>query len=146
MKKLFLTAFMLLGLLFVSQAQTGWDTHLTKLTSAIKCNAGLYGLDGTQWGGGRTLSLSTDEVKYIISGFANPSQLFVSGPKVIGVKYMTTRADDNLIILKHGIDGVVCKKSKHTVTICKFSENNVTPAQANIATSNFADYLKSFGY
>jgi len=145
MKKLFLTAFMLLGLTFVSQAQS-WEAYLTKLTSAIKCNAGLYGLDGTQWAGHANLSLPADEVKYIISGFANPGQLFASSPKVNGVKYMTMKADDNSIILKHGIDGVVCKKSKRTVTICKFSESNVTPAQANIATSNFADLMKSINF
>ena len=136
---------MLLGLLYVSQAQA-WDAHLAKLTTAIKCNAGLYDLDGTQWAGHANLSLPADEIKYIISGFANPGQLFGNGPKVNGVKYMATRADDHLIILKHGIDGVVCKKSNKTVTICKFSENNVTPAQANIATANFADYMKSIGF
>jgi hypothetical protein len=145
MKKIFLSAFVFLCFTLASQAQS-WEAHLTKLNSAIKCSPGLFGLDGAQWAGHAKLKLPADEVKYIISGFAKSGPLFASGPKLNGVKYMTTRADDNVIILKHGTDGVVCKKTQKTVIICKFSENDVTPAQAHIATLKFADHLKTLGY
>ncbi len=123
-----------------------WDAHLEKLTKAIVCKAGLYGLDGVQWAGHAQLNLAADEVKYIIGGFANPGGLFAAGPKIGGVKHMTTRADDSLIILKHGTDGLVAVKTGKAVVFCKFSENDATPAQANIATQNFGDYLKGLGF
>jgi len=59
---------------------------------------------------------------------------------------MTTRADDHLIILKHGTSGAVVVKSNQAVSFCYFNESDCTPAQANIATQNFADYLKGFNY
>jgi len=123
-----------------------WDAHLAKLTSAVKCHAGLYGQDGVQWAGQASLTLPADELKYIIAGFANPNSLFAAGPKVSGVKFMATRSDGHLIVLKHGQDGVICKKTDKTVVICKFSEADCTPAQALIATESFADYLKSIHF
>ncbi len=123
-----------------------WDAHLAKLNAAVKCHAALHGTDGVQWAGHAQLALPADEVKYIIAGFANPNSLFASGPKVLTVKHMATRADDHLIILKHGTDGLVAVKTAKTVIFCKFSENDVTPANANIATQNFGEYMKGIGY
>ncbi len=125
---------------------SGWDPHLQRLLSSAKCQAGLYGMDGTQWAGVHSLPLPSEEVKYIIGGFASSATLFASGPKVNGVKYFATRADGELIVLKHGTDGLVASKSKQAITFCKFSEEDITPAMAVIRTTSFADYLKSIGY
>jgi len=103
-------------------------------------------VDGVQWAGHQSLKASADEVKYINAGFGTPANLFASGPKLLGEKYMTTRADGNLIIGKHGTHGFVAVKSAKCFVICSFDETTVTPAQANIATQNFADYMKGLGF
>jgi len=123
-----------------------WDAHLAKLTTAVKCHAAMFGHDGVQWAGHASLAPPGDEVKYLIAGFSNPNSLFGAGPKLLGEKFMTTRADDHLIIGKHGTHGFVALKTSKTIVICYFDEQYVTPANANIATQNFGDYLKGIGF
>lgn len=127
-------------------AQSGWDAHLAKLNAAVKCRAAMYGHDGIQWAGQSQLKLPADEIKYILQGFTNPNSLFQKGPTIEGLKYMTTRADSTLIMLKHGPQGAVFAKTPKTVVACRFDESATTPANANIAVGKFVDYLATIGY
>ena len=147
-KRHFISALAMAAASLIAQpVWASWEAHLaSKLTNASKCSGALYGLDSVQWAGQAQVKLPADEVKYIIAGFANPGSLFAAGPKVAGTKYMTTRADDHLIVLKHGTIGAVFVKSKQAVAACLFDESKMTPAQANIATQNFSDYLKGIGF
>lgn len=124
-----------------------WDAHLAKLSNSVKnSHCGLFGHDGVQWAGHAALPLPAEEAKYIIGGFSNPGSLFASGPKVQGEKFMCTRGDNSLIILKHGTKGLVALKTAKCVSMCKFDESDVTPANANIAVQKFGEYLKTIGF
>jgi hypothetical protein len=125
-------------------ALASWDAHLAKLTSAVKCTAGMWGLDGVQWAG--SLKPTPAEIRTITTNFAKPETFFASGPTINGEKFMTTRADGTLLMLKHGTHGVVFVKTAKTFVGCKFDEADTTPAQALVATQNFGDYLKSIGF
>ncbi len=137
--------FLVASMLFQPAWAGSWDAHLAKLNAVINCKAGMYGLDGTQWAGLAQLNLAPVEIQYIIAGFQNPGSLFAASPKLMGTKYMTTRADNNLIILKNASNGAVFVKSKQVVTAC-FFDSKITPASANVAAQNFAEYLKNIGY
>lgn len=127
-------------------ADGSWETNLAKLTSAIKCRGALYGHDAVQWAGRSQVTAAVDEVKYLLAGFANPASLFATGPKVETLKYMATRADGTVIVLKLGPKGCVFVKTAKTMIGCLFEEANVTPANALIATQKFASYIKSLGF
>lgn len=134
------------GALVWRPALASWDAHLARLTSAIKCKAALFGPDSVQWAGLSQLAPPTAEVRYIVAGFAKPGSLFAAGPTLLAVKYMCTRADAKVILGKRGSDGFVACAGLGTVTLCKFSEADVTPAQALVATQNFVAYMASLGY
>ena len=136
----------LMLLSFTSFAQSGWDAHLAKLTSAVKVKAGIFGLDHSQWAGKSTLTLPMDELKFIIMGFDKPNDILGSGTKINGTSYKATKADKTIMVLKHGRDGAVCYKTAKAVIISKFNEADATPAQVVTATQKFADYLKGLGY
>jgi profilin len=133
-------------LLMNRPAFASWDADLFKLTSAIKCQAGLFGLDGEQWAGQMSLRVPASEIKIILAGFAKPVAIFGSWPMLQGVKYMCTRADHTLILAKHGADGFVAMKGVQTATVCKFNEGDVTPAQAEAAVQKFVAYLAELGF
>lgn len=106
----------------------------------------MYGLDGVQWAGMTEVKATRTEIQKIIAGFANPTSIRTTGPTVEGVKYMTTRAEPLLITLKYGSKGAVFAKSTKALTGCLFDETTTTPARALLATLQYVDYLKSFGY
>ena len=136
----------LMLLSITSFAQSGWDAHLAKLTSTVKVKAGIFGLDHSQWAGKSTLTLPMDELKYIILGFDKSKDILRSGVKINGTTYMATKADNKIIVLKHGRDGAVCLKTVKAVIISKFNEADATPLQVVTASENFADYLKKLGF
>jgi len=144
--KNFLISAVLMLLSFTSFAQSGWEAHLAKLTSAVKVKAGIFGLDHSQWAGKATFTLPMDELKYIISGFDKPEGIKGSGAKINGTTYKATKADKSIMVLKHGNDGIVCYKTAKAVIISKFNEADTTPVKVVKATQDFADYLKKLGY
>ena len=144
--KILLISVMLMLLSVTSFAQSGWDAHLKQLTSAVKVKAGIFGIDHSQWAGKATLTLPMDELKYIILGFDKPDNIKGSGAKINGTTYKTIKADKNLMVFKHGMDGAVCYKTAKAVIVSKFNEADATPAQVVTATQKFADYLKKLGY
>lgn len=124
---------------------TPWDAHLAQLIRKVpKGKCAMFGHDGTPWTS--SSSFNADEMKCLFAGFANPGSLFASSLQVDGVKFMTTRADDHLIILKHQQDGVIAIKTPKTYVVCHFNESDLTPAQANLAVQAFGDYLGSLGF
>jgi profilin len=127
-------------------AQSGWEAHLAKLSKAVKCRPALYGQDGVQWAGHAQVKATAEEIKYLVGGFKTPSVLFASGPKIEGEKYMTTRADERVVVIKHGTHGGVFIKTAKTIVACLFDEATVTPAAALVATNDFAQYMKKLGF
>ena len=125
-------------------AQPSWEAHLKQLSTKVpKSKCALYGHDSTFWAGNR---FDAAEVKYIISGFGDPKILLASGPKLDGKKYMATRADDHLIVIKQGQDGALFLKTSRSVIACKFNEADITPANANIAVQAFGEQMKTLGF
>lgn len=124
---------------------TPWDAHLAQLISKTpNARCAMFGHDGTQWTSSSIFN--TAEIKALLDGFKNPASLFPAALAIEGVKFMTTRADDNLIVLKHQQEGVVAIKTTKTCVVCHFTENNLSAAQANLFVQAFADYLERMGF
>ncbi len=148
MKKtiVFTLVFALFGA-FQLVAQSGWDAHLAKLSSTnLFTFTAMYGHNGVQWTSATSGQPTKAETDYLFSGFANQSTLFAKGPTLSGTKYMTTRAESNLIIGKKGALGFVAIKTAKTYVLVTFNEATISPNNANVKVQAFGDYLESFGY
>jgi profilin len=112
----------------------------------VKCRAAIYGLDGQQWAGATQVKATLVEIQRIIAGFKNPSLMYSSQPTVEGLRYMTTRAEADVIALKLGSRVAVFGKSNQALTACLADESTTTAAQALMAVTRQVDYMKSIGY
>jgi len=124
-----------------------WDAHLTKLNTALpKARNYLFGLDnGAQWAGVNK-DVTNVQIKIILAAFTDPAAVRAQGPTLSDVKYMITTTTEDVIIGKKGTKGFIAAKSFKGCVLTTFDEADCTPAQANIATQNFRDYLKGIKF
>lgn len=123
-----------------------WQPYVDQLTSsgAIK-SAALIGVAGGVWATSPGFNLTAAEISALVGGFSNPSAIQASGFSLSGSKYMTIRADDQLLIGKKGGGGVSISKGKQAIIIGTYEEGT-QPGTANSTVEKLADYLRGIGY
>ncbi|XP_033100972.1 profilin-1A-like [Anneissia japonica] len=133
----------------------------------------IFGLDGSTWAASKKFKVTSEEVKGLVQGFANPSGLHSTGVKLAGQKYTFLRSDGQMIYAKKGGDEGCCvaktKQSKKyqdgvyfntwsmyytfTVYLSLFLAiivgvytKGILPGQCNSTVGKLQDYLVSVGY
>ncbi|GME99471.1 unnamed protein product [[Candida] boidinii] len=86
-----------------------------------------------------------EEIKEIITGYSDPSNLYASGLHVQGQKNFCIKADPRSIYGKHDAEGVICVKSKQAILIAHYPAG-VQPGEAAKIVEQLADYLIGVGY
>lgn len=89
--------------------------------------------------------ITPDEVRCIVSGFEDASNLYAEGLKIGGVKHMLIKATEDNIHAKKGSAGVICCKTGQCVLIAAYSEE-IKPEGTNAVVERLADYLRNVGY
>ncbi|KAI8059944.1 profilin [Gilbertella persicaria] len=107
--------------------------------------AAIYGLNGGEWAKSAGFQLSSNEVKEITDAFSNSEGVLASGVHVNGVKYLTIRAEENLIYAKKGAEGICIAKTNQAFLVGTYKEG-IQPGNCNKVVEGLADYLKSVGY
>ncbi|KAJ6551182.1 profilin [Mycena capillaripes] len=124
-----------------------WQDYVnTNLVGSGKISkAAIIGLQGGVWATSPGYTLSTEEQNAILKGFTDPASVQASGLKLAGVKFFTTKVDDNIIYGKKGADGYVIAKTTQAVLVAEYAAPVQAPEAVKV-TEGLADYLKGVGY
>ncbi|OWB56435.1 hypothetical protein B5S28_g2336 [[Candida] boidinii] len=123
-----------------------WQAYTDNLIATGKLDkASIYGADGSLWSTSNNYQLSPEEIKEIITGYSDPSNLYASGLHVQGQKNFCIKADPRSIYGKHDAEGVICVKSKQAILIAHYPAG-VQPGEAAKIVEQLADYLIGVGY
>eukprot|EP00894_Picocystis_sp_ML_P003811 jgi/Pico_ML_1/54328/g4692.t2 len=90
-----------------------WQEYVDEQLVDTGCvsSACIAGLDGVIWAN-QGLEITPDEVRCIVSGFEDASNLYAEGLKIGGVKHMLIKASEENIHAKKGSTGVICCKTE----------------------------------
>lgn len=107
--------------------------------------AAICGYDGNPWAISPGFKVTSTEVKNVLAGFTDPSNLRSQGMFIAGEKYLVVAADDRSINGKKGLGGVVAVKTGQTVLIGVYGSKTQL-GQALNTVEKLADYLIENGY
>jgi len=125
-----------------------FHTAYTDNIVASQCfdKAAIYSADGAGvWANTGNLTLQPAEIQAIVKGFADSSDLHMSGFHVEGVKQFCIKADERSIYGKHEQEGVMCVKTKQAILIAHYPAGVSAGNAANVI-EKMADYLIGVGY
>merc|ERR1711971_1014845 len=91
------------------------------------------------------VSGSAEELKTLLTRYANTDELAMNGVMIAGTKYMFLSATDRVVRGKKGTSGVHCIKTVQALIVCVY-EDPVVPEQAATVTEKLGEYLISVGY
>merc|ERR1711874_332087 len=128
---------------FIMSWQSYVDDQLIS-TKMIK-NAVIAGHDGNIWAHSAGFPVSVEELKTLLTRYANTDELAMNGVTVGGTKYMFLSATDRVVRGKKGTSGVHCIKTVQALIVCVY-EDPVVPEQAATVTEKLGEYLISVGY
>lgn len=111
-----------------------------QVTHAVIC-----GHDGSIWASSSGFQVTADELKTLISKYANTETLASSGVTIAGTKYMFLSRSDKVVRAKKGTSGVHCIKTGQTYIVCVY-QDPIVPEQAASVTEKLGDYLIQVGY
>ncbi|KAI0071356.1 profilin [Panus rudis PR-1116 ss-1] len=123
--------------------QTYVDSNLVGSGKIVK--AAIVGQAGGIWASSPGYSLSPEEQKALIDGFASPDKVQASGIRLAGQKFFTLSANDRSIYGKKGGDGVIIVKTKQAILVGEYAAPIQHPEAAPIV-EGLADYLINVGY
>jgi len=123
---------------------TSWAQHAQNLVGANLSEAGIFGLNGSQWGASSGFKISAPELTAIVNGFSasGGEALRASGIKINGAKYMCLQANDSMILGKIKDGGVTIQKAKTALVIGLYGTGK-DPGTANLTIGKFVDWLKN---
>ena len=119
------------------------DDHLiaTKMvTHAVMC-----GHDGNIWSQSKDFSVTSDELRTLISRFSNMLELAGKGVTIAGTKYLYLSSSDKVVRAKKGTSGVHVVKTKQTYIVCVY-QDPIVPEQAASVTEKLGEYLVGVGF
>ncbi|KAH9846389.1 profilin [Lenzites betulinus] len=124
-----------------------WQAYVdTNLVGSGKiARAAIIGLAGGVWASSPGYTLSADEQKAIIAGFANTDAVVTSGVRLAGQKFFVLRVVDHSIYGKKQADGCVIVKTKQAVLVAEY-QSPIQAPEATVVVEALADYLISVGY
>merc|ERR1739848_662505 len=105
-------------------------------TKMIK-NAVIAGHDGNIWAHSAGFPVSVEELKSLLTRYANTDELAMNGVTIGGTKYMFLSATDREVRGKKGTSGVHCIKTVQALIVCVY-EDPVVPEQAATVTEKLA--------
>jgi len=105
----------------------------------------IIGHDGSKWAASSGFDLMAGEGAAIAALFKNPSEVFVKGVTINGVKYMGIKGDESSIYGKKGATGVAIAKTGQVILLGYYDEK-VQPGNAVLVVETLGDYLKVHGY
>merc|ERR1711913_18615 len=97
------------------------------------------------WAHSAGFPVSVEELKTLLTRYANTDELAMNGVTVGGTKYMFLSATDRVVRGKKGTSGVHCIKTVQALIVCVY-EDPVVPEQAATVTEKLGEYLISVGY
>ncbi|KAG0234885.1 profilin, required for normal timing of actin polymerization in response to thermal stress [Actinomortierella wolfii] len=108
--------------------------------------AAIYGHDGTLWASSPGYAPSAEEIKAIISGIEEPSNLYANGVYLEGQKHVVLRTvPGESIYVRKDNTGATIVKTNQAILIGHFGEDT-QPGQSTVVVEGLADYLKGVGY
>lgn len=124
-----------------------WNAYTDNIVgSQLFDKAAIFSADGAGvWANTGNLSLQPGEIEALVQGFADASQLQMSGFHIEGVKQFCIRADARSIYGKHELEGVMCVKTKQAIIIAHYPSGVAAGNAANVI-EKMGDYLISVGY
>jgi len=124
-----------------------WQDYVTNnlVGTGFITQGAIYGLDGNHWAISPGFNPKPAEVKELIKGFRDISDLRGKGLFLNGEKYLVLRGDDRSIYAKKGTSGAVAVKTGQSVLLGLYNDK-IQPGQASNAVEKLADYLIEQGY
>lgn len=124
-----------------------WQSYVDDQLIATKMvkHAVICGHDGNIWAQSAGFSVSADELKSLLSKYANTDDLAQKGVNIAGTKYMFLSSNDKVIRAKKGTSGVHTIKTTQALIVCIYEEP-IVPEQAATVTEKLGEYLISVGY
>jgi profilin len=108
--------------------------------------AAIFGLDGNVWArSGDNFAVNEQEVRALLNGMQDPSQLYTNGFNIAGTRYVYLSGTDVLVRGRKNLDGVHCVKTNQAVIIATY-EHPIKAEQTASVVESFGDYLKYYGY
>lgn len=124
-----------------------WQSYVDDqlLNTKMVTHAVICGHDGNIWAKSADFVVTPEELKALISKYADTSMLAQSGITVAGKKYMYLSSTDKVIRAKKGTSGVHAIKTTQTYILCVY-EDPIVPEQAASVTEKLGDYLIQVGF
>jgi len=124
-----------------------WQSYVDDqlLNTKMVTHAVICGHDGNIWAKSADFVVTPEELKALISKYADTSLLAQSGITVAGKKYMYLSSTDKVIRAKKGTSGVHAIKTTQTYILCVY-EDPIVPEQAASVTEKLGDYLIQVGF
>jgi len=124
-----------------------WQSYVDDqlLNTKMVTHAVICGHDGNIWAKSADFVVTPEELKALISKYADTSLLAQSGITVAGKKYMYLSSTDKVIRAKKGTSGVHAIKTTQTYIVCVY-EDPIVPEQAASVTEKLGDYLIQVGF
>jgi len=124
-----------------------WQSYVDDqlLNTKMVTHAVICGHDGNIWAKSADFVVTPEELKSLISKYADTSMLAQSGITVAGKKYMYLSSTDKVIRAKKGTSGVHAIKTTQTYIVCVY-EDPIVPEQAASVTEKLGDYLIQVGF
>jgi len=124
-----------------------WQSYVDDqlLNTKMVTHAVICGHDGNIWAKSADFVVTPEELKSLISKYADTSMLAQSGITVAGKKYMYLSSTDKVIRAKKGTSGVHAIKTTQTYILCVY-EDPIVPEQAASVTEKLGDYLIQVGF
>jgi len=124
-----------------------WQSYVDDqlLNTKMVTHAVICGHDGNIWAKSADFVVTPEELKALISKYADTSMLAQSGITVAGKKYMYLSSTDKVIRAKKGTSGVHAIKTTQTYIVCVY-EDPIVPEQAASVTEKLGDYLIQVGF
>jgi len=124
-----------------------WQSYVDDqlLNTKMVTHAVICGHDGNIWAKSADFVVTPEELKALISKYADTSLLAQGGITVAGKKYMYLSSTDKVIRAKKGTSGVHAIKTTQTYILCVY-EDPIVPEQAASVTEKLGDYLIQVGF
>lgn len=124
-----------------------WQSYVDDqlLNTKMVTHAVICGHDGNIWAKSADFVVTPEELRTLISKYADTSLLAQNGVVVAGKKYMYLSSNDKVIRAKKGTSGVHAIKTTQTYIVCVY-EDPIVPEQAASVTEKLGDYLIQVGF
>jgi len=124
-----------------------WQAYVDNnlVGTKLVTKAGIFGQDGSVWATSPGFPVNAKEVKEIVGGFKDASNLRAHGIHAATEKYFTLKADDRSIYGKKGAGGIVCVRTGKAVLLGTY-DDKIQPGQCANVVEKLADYLIENGF